>query len=150
MVVTDPEPSLISNPLNEGAPVLLAEVDYPFLNIFWSMVVFFCWVIWIWTVFACLGDLYRRHDVSGWGKAAWTVFVIVLPFLGVLLYLGIHGKGMAERAAEAAKAQQAQFDDHVRQVAGSSASEISQAKELLDKGAISQDEFELLKQKALA
>jgi hypothetical protein len=130
--------------------VLLAEFDYPFLNIFWSMVVFFAWVIWIWTVISCLSDLYRRHDVSGLGKAAWTVFVIILPFLGVLIYLIAHGKGMAERSAEQMKAAQAQFDDHVRQVAGGSAAEIAQAKELLDKGAITQAEFDQLKQKALA
>jgi hypothetical protein len=130
--------------------VLLAEVDYPFLNILWSMILFFFWVIWIWTVFACLGDVFRRQDLSGWGKATWTVFMIALPFLGVLVYVVAHGDGMAERSAKQMHAQQAQFDDHVRQVAGTSASEISQAKELLDKGAITQQEFEVLKQKALA
>jgi uncharacterized membrane protein YcjF (UPF0283 family) len=130
--------------------VLLAEVDYPFLNILWSMLIFFCFVIWIWTVFACIGDLFRRQDVSGWGKAAWLVFMIVAPFLGVLIYVVAHGKGMAERTAELAQARQAQFDDHVRQVAGSSTDEISRAKELLDKGAITQPEFDQLKSKALA
>jgi Short C-terminal domain/Phospholipase_D-nuclease N-terminal len=130
--------------------VLLAEVDYPFLNILWSMLIFFCFVIWIWTVFGCLADVFRRHDISGWGKAGWLVFMIVLPFLGVLAYIVTQGKGMADRSAEQIKAQQAQFDDHVREVAGSSAAEISQAKELLDKGAINQDEFEQLKSKALA
>jgi hypothetical protein len=130
--------------------VLFAEVDYPFLNIFWSMIIFFCWVIWIWTVIACLSDLYRRHDVSGWTKAGWTVFVIILPFLGVLIYLIAHGKGMAERNMAQVQASQAQFDDHVRQVAGGPAAEIAQAKDLLDKGAITQDEFDGLKQRALA
>src|SRR5215212_1120448 len=80
--------------------------DYPFLDIFWTMILFFAWVCWFWILITMLADLFRRHDVSGWGKAAWTVFVIVLPFLGVLIYLIAEGKGMAERSAAQMQAAQ--------------------------------------------
>jgi len=72
---------------------------YPFLSVFWTMLIFVMWVIWIWLVVTVLVDVFRRHDLSGWGKAGWTVFVIILPFLGVLVYLIVHGTGMAERSA---------------------------------------------------
>jgi hypothetical protein len=124
--------------------------DYPLLDVIWTMLVFFAWVIWFWILITVLSDLFRRHDVSGWAKAAWTLFVIVLPFLGVLVYLGTQGKGMAERHAQAAQAQKAQLDDYVRSVAGGATGEIAKAKELLDTGAISQAEFDQIKQKALA
>lgn len=130
--------------------MLLAEVDYPFLNILWSTILFLVFFMWIWLAISCLSDLFRRHDVSGWGKAAWTVFVIILPYLGVLIYLIAEGKGMAERSAAQMQNAQAQFDDHVRQVAGGPAAEIAHAKQLLDSGAITQAEFDGLKQKALA
>ncbi|HEU0024836.1 MAG TPA: SHOCT domain-containing protein [Thermoleophilaceae bacterium] len=129
--------------------MLIAD-DYPLLDVIWTMLVFFAWVIWFWILITVLSDLFRRHDVSGWGKAAWTLFVIVLPFLGVLVYLGTQGKGMAERHAKAAQAQQAQVDDYVRSVAGGPTGEIAKAKELLDTGAISQAEFDQIKQRALA
>lgn len=128
--------------------------DYPFLDILGSMLFFFCFVVWIWILFAVFADLFRRHDVSGWGKAGWVLLMIVLPFLGVLIYLGTQGKGMAERKAQEMADAQAQFDSYVRQTAGSggggAAAEISQAKQLLDSGAISQAEFESLKTKALS
>ena len=73
--------------------------DYPFLEIFWTMLIFFTWLVWIWIVVCVLADLYRRTEISGWIKAAWTVFVIVLPFIGVLVYLITNGAGMAERRA---------------------------------------------------
>jgi hypothetical protein len=73
--------------------------DYPFLNIFWTMIIFFFWAIWIWMVVTVLVDVFSRKDLSGWGKAGWTVFVIILPFLGVLVYLVSQGTGMAERRA---------------------------------------------------
>jgi Short C-terminal domain/Phospholipase_D-nuclease N-terminal len=131
--------------------VVLAT-DYPFLDILWSMLVFFGFVIWIWILFTVLGDIYRRHDISGWGKAAWTVLLIVLPFLGTFIYLIGHSKGMAERSAQRASEAQAQFDGYVRQAAGSggAAAEIERAKQLLDSGAITQAEFDAIKQKALA
>ena len=128
--------------------------DYPFLNIFWSMILFFTWVVWIWMMVAILGDVFRRRDLSGWGKAGWTVFLIVLPFLGALVYLITSHDGMAERNLEQAKASRAEFDDYVKTVAatsgGGSAGEIAKAKELLDSGAINQSEFDALKAKVLA
>jgi hypothetical protein len=126
--------------------------DYPFLNILWSMIIFFAWVIWIWIMIIILADVFRRRDISGWGKAAWIVFLIVLPFLGVLVYLIAQHDGMAERSAKDAQGQRAQMDDYVRSVAGSGgpAAEIDKAKQLLDSGAINQTEYDAIKAKALA
>jgi Phospholipase_D-nuclease N-terminal len=131
--------------------VVLAA-DYPFLDVIWTMLVFFAWVIWFWLLITILGDVFRRQDLSGIGKVGWTVFVIVLPFLGVLIYLGTQSKHMAERNMRDAKQAQAQMDDYVRSVAteGGAAAEIERAKKLLDSGSISQTEFEQIKQKALA
>jgi uncharacterized membrane protein YcjF (UPF0283 family) len=129
--------------------VILAT-DYPFLNILWTMIIFFAWVIFIWVAITVLVDVFRRHDISGWAKAGWVVLVIVLPFLGVLLYLLANHEGMAQRNVKQAEAQKAQFDQYVRETAGGSAAEIAKAKELLDSGAISQTEYEQIKQKALA
>ena len=129
---------------------MLLATDYPFLDLMWSMLIFFCFVIWIWIVIAVLTDVFRRHDIGGWAKAAWTVFVIVLPFLGVLIYLIAQHDGMRDRNLEQAKEQQAQMDEYVRDTAGGSANEIAKAKELLDSGAISQDEYDKIKAKALA
>src|SRR3954465_438022 len=116
--------------------------DYPFLNIFWTMLIFFAWVVWIWMMIVVLTDLFRRHDVSGWGKAAWCVFMIVLPFLGVLTYLIAQHGHMADRAEAQQAAAQRQFDERVRDVAasgnGGAAGEIKQAEQLLDRGTISQ------------
>jgi hypothetical protein len=126
--------------------------DYPFLDVLWSMIIFFVWVAWIWTLILILSDVFRRRDLSGWGKAGWTFFLIVLPFLGALVYLIGQGDGMAERRAQDVQGQRAQMDDYVRSVAGTGgpAAEIDKAKALLDSGAINQAEFEALKAKALA
>jgi Short C-terminal domain/Phospholipase_D-nuclease N-terminal len=124
--------------------------DYPFLDVFWSMLIFFCWVIWIWIVITVFADLFRRDDISGWGKAGWVVFVIVLPFLGVLIYLIAQHDGMRERSVRQAQQQKQAFDEYVREAAAGSADEIARAKELLDAGTITQEEFEALKRKALA
>ena len=133
---------------------MILAADYPFLNILWSMILFFAWVIWIWMMITILADVFRRNDLSGWAKAAWVVFLIVLPFLGVLVYLIAQHDGMAKRSAEAAQSQKTQFDDYVRSVnpggSGGAASEIDKAKQLLDSGAITPDEFSSLKAKALA
>lgn len=132
---------------------MLFAADYPFMNILWSMIIFFAWVAWIWTLILIFGDLFRRHDTSGWVKAGWTIFLILIPFLGVLAYLIVNAKGMAERSASQAQASQAQFDQYVQSVAssnGGAASEIDKAKKLLDSGAITQAEFDQLKAKALA
>jgi hypothetical protein len=130
--------------------VVLAS-DYPFLDILGSMVIFFAWVCWIWMMINILGDVFRRRDMGGWGKAAWTVFLIVVPFLGALVYLITQHDGMAERGAQQVQAQQKRMDDYVKSVAGNgSADEIAKAKQLFDSGAINQSEFDALKGKALA
>jgi hypothetical protein len=124
--------------------------DYPFLDILWTLLVFFAWVIWFWILITVFADLFRRHDIGGWAKAGWVVLCIVLPFIGVLIYIGSQGQGMAERRAQDTKAAQAELDQYVRETAGGSAAEIAKAKELLDKGAITQAEFDQIKRKALA
>jgi hypothetical protein len=130
---------------------MIVAADYPFLNILWTMIIFFSWVVWIWMMVTILTDVFRRRDISGWSKAAWTVFLIVLPFLGALVYLIAQHDGMADRAADRARGEQAHFDTYVRSVAtdGGAASEIDKAKHLLDEGTITQDEFNALKTKAL-
>jgi hypothetical protein len=131
---------------------LVIAADYPFLNILWTMILFFAWVIWIWMMVVILTDVFRRPDMSGWGKAGWCIFLIVLPFLGVLTYLIINHEGMTERRTKDVQAQQAAIDERIRSAAGSggAASEIANAKSLLDSGAIDQAEFDQLKAKALA
>jgi hypothetical protein len=131
--------------------VLLAA-DYPFLDVLWTMIVFFAWVIWIWILISILTDLFRRHDISGWSKALWTIFLIFLPFLGVLVYLIAEGKNMTQRRVTEAQVAQTEFDHYVRKVAadGGTAGEIERAKRLLDTGAINQEEFDALKAKALS
>jgi hypothetical protein len=126
--------------------------DYPFLDVMWTMLVFFLWILWFWLLFTVFADIFRRHDISGWGKAAWLIFTILLPFLGVFVYLITQNVGMTERNLQRARAERDQFDDYVRQTAGGggAAAEIDKAKQLLDNGAITQAEFEALKQKALA
>ena len=131
---------------------MLVAADYPFLDVFWTMIIFFLWVAWIWVLIIILSDVFRRHDLSGWGKALWVIFIIFLPFLGVLVYLISQGQGMGERRIQDAQASQAQFDEYVRTTAGSggAAAEIERAKGLLDSGAITQQEFDAIKAKALA
>jgi uncharacterized membrane protein YcjF (UPF0283 family) len=128
---------------------MLLAADYPFLDVLWTMILFFAWVAWLWIVVTVFVDLFRRDDIGGWGKAGWVVFVIVLPFLGVLIYLIAQHDGMQERNERQFRAQKAAFDQQVREAAGGSASEIAKAKELLDSGAITQSEFEAIKAKAL-
>ena len=132
--------------------MLIAENNYPLLEVFWTILIFFAWLIWIWAVIAILSDVFRRHDLSGWGKAGWTFLIILIPFLGVLIYLIGHGQGMAERNAEQVKVAQKQYEEHIREVAGGgggAATEIANAKALLESGAITQEEFDRIKQKAL-
>jgi general stress protein CsbA len=131
---------------------MVFAADYPFMDILWTMIIFFVWVSWIWMLILIFTDVFRRRDISGWAKAAWSFFLIVLPFLGAFIYLIAQHDGMADRAAERAQGQRAQMDDYVRSVAtnGGAASEIDRAKHLLDDGAITENEFEALKAKALA
>jgi hypothetical protein len=126
--------------------------DYPFLDVFWTMIIFFLWVIWIWFLIAILSDVFRRHDMGGGLKALWTFFIIFLPVLGALTYLIVNGQGMAQRNVRDQQASRAQMDDYVRSVAasGGAAGEIEKAKQLLDSGAIDAQEYAALKQRALA
>jgi hypothetical protein len=124
--------------------------DYPFLDIFWTMIIFFLWVIWIWFLIAILSDVFRRHDIGGGSKALWCIFIIFLPFLGALIYLIANGQGMAERNVKEVQTAQKQTDEYIRSVAGGPAGEIEKAKQLLDSGAISNDEYAALKARALA
>ena len=131
--------------------MLPLATDYPLLNIIWTMLVFFGLFLWIMLIFRAFADLFGRHDVSGWGKAAWTLLIIVVPLLGVCIYLLSQGKGLGEREMAKAQKSQGEFDDYVKNVAGASpAEDIAKAKGLLDSGAIDADEFARLKAKALA
>ncbi len=131
--------------------MLPLAADYPLLNIIWTMLVFFGLFLWIMLIFRAFADLFGRHDVSGWGKAGWTVLIIVVPLLGVCIYLLSQGKGLAEREMAKAQRSQGEFDDYVKNVAGASpAEEVAKAKALLDSGAIDAAEFNALKAKALA
>ena len=123
-----------------------------FWQVVWTMFIFFLWVIWIWLLILVFMDIFRNHRSSGWAKAGWCIFVILLPFLGVFVYLIAESKGMAERKQQDMRAAQADFDAQVRAAAGQSdpASQIANAKKLLGAGAITQAEFDQLKQKALA
>ena len=134
---------------------MLLAADYPFLDVLWTMLIFFMWVIWFWLLIAVFADIFRRHDIGGWSKALWALFVIILPLLGVLIYLGVNGGGIAHRNARDQQAAQARTDEYIRSVAGGgggggAATEIEKAKQLLDSGAIDQAEFEALKSRALA
>jgi hypothetical protein len=126
--------------------------DYPFLDVLWSMFIFFLFIIWIWILITVFVDIFRRKDTSGFSKVAWIIFVIIVPYLGVFIYLIANHDGMADRNIQAAQAQQAQADAYIKSVAGSggAAAEIEKAKSLLDSGAISQAEFDSIKAKALA
>ena len=136
--------------------MLITASSYPFFDILWTTLIFFAWVIFIWIAITVLIDVFRRHDISGWGKAGWVILIVILPWLGVLIYLIVNHTGMAERRVKDVADSQAQFDSAVRKAAGSGggggggAHEIEKAKQLLDSGAITQAEFDSLKAKALA
>jgi hypothetical protein len=100
---------------------MLIAADYPFVDVFWSILIFFLWFAWLLLLFRIFADIFRRHDVSGWGKAAWCFFLIVLPFLGVLIYLIAEGQDMGRRDMEQSAAARAEFDNYVRSVASSPA-----------------------------
>jgi Short C-terminal domain/Phospholipase_D-nuclease N-terminal len=130
----------------------LIAADYPLLDVFWSMLIFFVWVAWFMLLFRVFGDVFRRHDIGGGVKVLWLIFVIAVPFLGVFIYLIAENKGMVERNMEQMQARQQANDAYIQSVAasGGAAAEIDKAKQLLDSGAITQAEFDALKQKALA
>ena len=130
--------------------MLIAEADFQFLEVLWTMILFFAWFAWIWIAITCFIDIFRRHDIGGGHKALWVVFIILIPFLGVLVYLIAQHDGLRERSVKQAQDQQAAFDTYVKEAAGGSATEIAKAKELLDAGTITQSEFDAIKAKALS
>jgi predicted PurR-regulated permease PerM len=132
--------------------MLITASSYPFLNVLWDILIIFAWVIFIWIAITVLIDVFRRRDISGWAKAAWVIFVVILPWIGVLVYLIANHDGMADRRMKEVQASQAQFDEYVRTTAGAggAASEIEKAKQLLDSGTITQAEFDAIKAKTLA
>ena len=131
---------------------MIFAADYPLLDVFWSMLIFFGFVVWLWLLFTVFADIFRRQDISGWAKALWVVFVVVLPYLGVFVYLIAEHSGMNERTVRRQEQQKSQFDDYVQSVAAKDGAtgQIAKAKELLDSGAITQAEFEQIKARALA
>ncbi len=125
--------------------------NYNFWSFFWDVLLLFAWIIWFWLLITVFIDIFRRHDTSGFSKVLWVIFVIILPYVGVLIYLLVEHQGMADRNVKQAQAQQQQFDTYVRSVAQTDPTEqISKAQQLLSQGAITQEEFDQIKAKALA
>ncbi|MFE9428590.1 PLDc N-terminal domain-containing protein [Kitasatospora sp. NPDC006697] len=134
--------------------------NYPLLNLFWTMLEFFLWILWFFLLFKVISDIFRDHDLSGWGKAGWLVFVILLPFLGIFVYLIVRGQGMGKRDVEQAKQSEAAFRSYIRDAAGtegggaggasSHVDELAKLAELKRTGAISEQEFQKAKDKLLA
>ena len=125
--------------------------DYPVLGVFWSMLMFFIWIAWIILVFRIFVDVFRSPDIGGFGKAFWCIFVIVLPILGVLVYLIVHGGGMAQRDVDQARQNEAAFRSYIRDTAGTggTADELTKLADLHARGALSDDEFAAQKAKLL-
>jgi hypothetical protein len=134
----------------------MLAATYPFLEVFWTMLVFFAFVVWLWLLFTVFADIFRRHDTSGWVKVLWVAFIIILPFLGVFVYIIAEHNGMTQRQIEHQQAAKSEFDKYVQTVAGAQggnggpASEIAKAQQLLSSGAITQSEFDEIKRHALA
>ena len=132
----------------------MLATDYPVLDLFLTMLYFFLFVIWIWLLIMVFVDIFRSRDIGGWAKALWVIFVIILPFLGVFVYLLARGGKMHERAAADAAQQQKAFDSYVRQAAGTegadTASQLSKLADLKAQGVITDAEFEAQKAKVLA
>ncbi|MEU3607139.1 SHOCT domain-containing protein [Streptomyces sp. NPDC035033] len=133
--------------------------DYPLLNVFWTMLWFFLWIMWLFLLFKVITDIFRDHELSGWGKAGWLIFCILLPYLGVLVYVIARGKSMGERDVKQAKEAEERFQDYIRKTAGaqgagggapSATEELARLAELRDRGAISDAEFQQAKTKVLA
>jgi hypothetical protein len=128
--------------------------NYPVLDIFWSIFEFFLWVIWIWLLIWIFIDIFRSHDLSGWGKALWFLFVLIIPLVGVLVYLIVRGGSMHERAVKQANQQDQAFRQYVQQAAESSpastADQLTKLADLRDRGVITADEFDREKAKLLA
>ena len=134
--------------------MLAAETNYPLLQVFLSMLYFFLFVIWIWIAIMVVVDIFRSHDMGGAAKTFWVLFVIIIPLLGVLVYLIARGNGMSQRALDQQKEMQAAQLEYAKTLVGGqgadATSQIAEAKKLLDSGAITQAEFDQMKAKALA
>ena len=131
----------------------LVAADFGTGQVFWSFLWFFLFVIWIWILIVVFSDIFRSHDLSGWAKALWSIFVIFLPYLGVFVYLIARGGKMQQRAMKDAQAQDAAFKQYVQQAAGSSGStaeELEKLAKLHDQGVLSDDEYAKAKAQALA
>ena len=130
---------------------MLASYQYPLLDLFWTMFMIFAFIIWIWLLIYIFMDIFRSHDMGGAAKAAWIIFIIILPILGILVYLIARGKGMQERSIKQAQQEQQAFDDYVRETAAASdpADQIAKLSALKDKGTITQAEFDAQKAKLL-
>jgi len=126
--------------------------SYPLLNAFWTIVMIFLWVIWFWILITIFIDLFRSHDLSGWAKAAWFIFILLIPLVGVLVYLIVRGGKMHEHQVRDVQAQDQQFRRYVQEAAGSpsSADELAKLADLRDRGVITAQEFEQQKAKILA
>jgi magnesium-transporting ATPase (P-type) len=129
--------------------------DYPLLSVFWTMLWFFLWILWFVLLFRIVGDIFRDNDLNGWGKAGWLVFVIVLPFLGVFVYVIARGRSMGHREVTLAREQRKAFDAYVRETAGegsrrSSAEELAQLSDMRSRGKISDEEFRRAKELVLS
>src|SRR5215472_4584622 len=134
--------------------MLLADSSsgYPALNVFWTIIEIFLWVIWFWILITIFIDIFRSHDLSGWGKALWFLFVLFIPLIGVLVYLIVRGSSMHERAVRQAQQQDREFRSYVQEAAGadSSADQLAKLADLRQKGAITPEEFERAKAKILS
>ena len=126
--------------------------SYPLLGVFWSMLWFFLFIVWIWLLIVVFADIFRSHDIGGFAKALWVIFVIVLPFLGVFVYLIARGGKMHEHQAQDAQAQERQFRRYVQETAGSgnTADQLAKLADLRDRGVITAEEFDREKAKILA
>ncbi|MDF9814800.1 SHOCT domain-containing protein [Streptomyces sp. SPB162] len=133
--------------------------NYPMLDLFWTMLLIFCWVLWFFLLFRIIGDLFRDHDLSGWAKAGWMILVILLPFVGVLAYVIVRGTGMSQREARQAEAQQNAFKQYVREAAGpetgtnasdNSVDQLHKLSEMKSRGDLTEAEYTRAKEKILA
>jgi hypothetical protein len=126
--------------------------DYPLLGVFWTLLWFALFFIWIWLLIVIFGDIFRSHDIGGFAKTLWILFVIFLPFLGILFYLIFRGPGMQERQRQSATRQEQQFREYVQDAASPSgaADQLSKLADLKDRGVITDAEFEAQKAKILS
>jgi ABC-type multidrug transport system fused ATPase/permease subunit len=139
-------------PQGDTVPLASGNYSYPLLGVFWTILEIFLWVIWFWILITVFIDIFRSHDLNGWGKALWFLFVLFIPLIGVLVYLIARGGKMHERAVQQAQQQDQQFRQYVQEAAGppNTADQLAKLADLRDRGVITPAEFEQQKAKALA